>query len=114
MISAYSLLGKIVIAILIMSLLWIWFGTGYKIEDAKIKIKFGPCRWSIRIEDIRRINKVRNPFTAPALSVDRYKILYGNYDVISISPRNECEFIRLLINKNPKIEIDDGDFFTCK
>ena len=42
---------------------------------------------------------------APALSVDRLEILYSNYKVINISPKDEKEFIRLLVTNNPNIAI---------
>jgi hypothetical protein len=97
----------IVLTLSAVLLLWIWFGTGYKIENHQLKIKFGPIRSIIEINDIKKINKVKSPFTAPALSIDRLEILYGKYDVISISPKNEHKFIQLLINENPQIQIDE-------
>ncbi len=80
-ISYDSLLGYIVTGMIIALL--IWFGTGYKIEDAILK------------------------FRTPALSVDRLEILYGKFSVMDISPKNEKEFIRLLVTEKPHIQIDE-------
>ena len=96
----------IIDATIIGFLLWIWFGTGYKVQEEHIKVQFGPFRSSIRIEEIKKVSKIKSPFTAPALSVNRLEILYGKYDVMDISPKNENEFIRLLVTKNPQIQVD--------
>ena len=96
----------IIDATIIGFLLWIWFGTGYKVQEEHIKVQFGPFRSSIRIEEIKKVSKIKSPFTAPVLSVNRLEILYGKYDVMDISPKNENEFIRLLVTKNPQIQVD--------
>jgi len=107
LITYNSLLGYIVTGVIIGFLIWIWFGTGYKIEDANIKVQFGPFKRTIGIKEIKKVSKVKNPFTAPSLSIDRLEILYGKYNVINISPKNEKEFIRLLVTENPHIQIDE-------
>ena len=109
-ISSDSVAGRILSIVITAPLAWIWFRTGYTIEDGKMKIKFGPFRWTIKIEDIKKINKTRNPFSAPALSIDRLEILYGKYDVVSISPKNEHEFVELLLKENSRILVDEKVF----
>ncbi len=46
--------------------------------------------------------------TSAALSIDRMLIHYGSYKYASISPKKELEFIKILLSKNPQIEIDDA------
>ncbi|MBB6454159.1 hypothetical protein HNQ94_002610 [Salirhabdus euzebyi] len=106
LITYNSVLGYIIAALIIGLLLWIWFGTGYMVEEGFIKVQFGPFRSAVRIEEIKKISKIKSPFTAPALSVDRLEILYGKYKVMNISPKNVNEFIRLLVTENPHIQID--------
>ncbi|WP_200411314.1 PH domain-containing protein [Virgibacillus salexigens] len=106
LITYNSVLGFIINVLITGLLIWIWLGTGYKVKGGLIKVKSGPFRATIRIEEIKRLSKTKSPFTAPALSVDRLEILYGKYDVMSISPKNETEFIRLLVTENPHIQID--------
>ncbi len=97
--------ARIVILLCSLFLLWIWFGTGYKMEDGKLKIVFGPIRWSISIQDIKKVDKVKNPFAAPALSIDRIELLYGNFSIVNISPKNKKEFVENLLKINPHIEL---------
>ncbi|WP_100011727.1 PH domain-containing protein [Lentibacillus sediminis] len=102
-----SAFGGVVGFIIIGYLIWIWFGTGYKIEGATLKVQFGGFKWETDIEEIKTIRKVKNPFSAPALAMDRLEILYGKYDVMTISPKNEDKFIELLLNENPQIQIEE-------
>ena len=106
LITYNSILGYTISGMTIGLLLWIWFKTGYKIEKENLKVQFGPFKKTIKIEEIERVNKVKSPFTAPALSIHRLEILYNKYEVTHISPQNEKEFIRLLIRENPNIQID--------
>ncbi|MCM3409822.1 PH domain-containing protein [Metabacillus litoralis] len=98
---AYYLIGIISIGILI----WIWFGTGYKIEDDLLKAQCGPFQWKLNVKEIRKVRKVKSIFTSPALSIDRLDIYYGKYNLIRISPENESEFIDLLLKENPQIQL---------
>ncbi|MEC5422555.1 PH domain-containing protein [Virgibacillus sp. C22-A2] len=88
-------------------LLWFWFKTDYKIENEQIKVRYGPIRQTIHIKDIKRINKNKNPFMAPALSTDKIEILCSKYDVISISPVDQQKFIKDLLEINPTILLDN-------
>ncbi|WP_158232019.1 PH domain-containing protein [Sporosarcina sp. P16b] len=106
LITYKSVLGYIIGASTLTLLLWIWFGTGYKVEGELLKLTFGPFKRIIHINEIKKINRTKNPFTAPALSVDRLEILFGKYDVINISPKNESELIHSLLAVNPNIQID--------
>lgn len=87
--------------------MWMWFGTGYRLEDGKIHVRCGPFHMKVKIDEIKKIQRTRNPFTAPTLSVDRLDIMYGFYKTIQISPENEEEFLRLLLQENPQIEWDE-------
>lgn len=106
LIAYKSLLSYIISALILALLLWIWFGTGYKLEGECLKVRYGPFRSKIKIEEIKNIRKTKNPFTAPSLSVKRLEIMYGKYDVINVSPKNENKFIHFLVTANPHIQID--------
>lgn len=89
----------------------VWFGTGYNIEEGHIKIKSGPFRSTIKIEEIKKINTKKVPFAfpfeGPALSVNRLEVFHGKYhDVMNISPKNEKDFIKIIVSENPHIQID--------
>ncbi|MFC0562513.1 PH domain-containing protein [Halalkalibacter alkalisediminis] len=86
---------------------WLWFSTGYTIENSILKIKYGPFRKEVNIQDISKINKTKNPISAPELSIDRIAIIHGKFfDGVFISPKNEREFVQLLVQENPNIVLD--------
>jgi len=87
-------------------LIWVWFGTNYRIENEFIQIKYGPFNERIAIQDITNISKKKSILITPALAMDRIVLRYGKYGELLISPKNEDEFIDLLLTKNPAIRID--------
>lgn len=87
-------------------LMWIWFKTGYTIEDNVLKIQYGPFKKKIKIDDIHRMKETKNLFSAPALSMDKIEIKYARFETVSISPKNKMEFVRPLLKKNPMIKTD--------
>ncbi len=91
---------------------WLCFGTGYKIQDSKIRIKSGPYRKTINIKEIRKIRQTKNPFTAPALSMDRIEIYFGQFEMVTLSPKNKKEFIHLLLKENPHIQLDPSQIIV--
>ena len=104
--ESFGIIDGLIRFVIVGYLIWIWFRTRYKIEENILNIQCGGFNWKINIEEIRKIRKVKSIFAAPALSIDRLEILYGKYDVVSISPKNEDKFIELLLNENPQIPID--------
>ncbi|MDV2883677.1 PH domain-containing protein [Alkalihalophilus pseudofirmus] len=84
---------------------WIWFKTGYTIEDTTLKVVCGPFKKNVLIHEINGLRKTKNPFSAPALSTDRLELSYGKVKVLTISPEDEAEFIRMLLKKNPEIKL---------
>ncbi|WP_438317028.1 PH domain-containing protein [Sporosarcina sp. FA9] len=107
LITYKSIPGYIIGALIITLLLWIWFGTGYKIEGEFLKVRYGPFKSKINIKEIKVIRRTKNPFTAPALSVDRLEIQFSKFDVINISPKSESQLIHSLLAINPHIQLDD-------
>ena len=108
MIIYKSVIGYIISLLMIGLLLWLWFGTGYKIEKGLIKIRFGPFRSTVKIEEIKRLNATKNPLSAPALSIDRIEILHGKYGIAIVSPKNVDDFIRILLTENQYIQVDNN------
>lgn len=103
-----SLIILILVPILIVWLIWIWFTTGYRVENNTLIIEAGPFKQTIDIQEVRKIMRERSILSSGALSVDRLQIQYGKYKYFGISPKKECEFIKLLLSKNPEIQIDDS------
>lgn len=89
-------------------LMWIWFKTGYTIQDNFLKIQYGPFKREIKIDVIHSVRETKNPFTDPALSMDKIEIHYGKFHTIGISPKNKFEFISQLRKQNSNIKIDSN------
>ena len=91
-----SVLGYITSLLIIGLLLWLWFGTGYKVEGGLIKIRYGPFRSTVKIEEVKKLSATKNPLAAPALSIDRIEILHGKYNMAIVSRKKTffVEFIK--------------------
>ena len=99
----WGLIGLVAIGFLV----WIWFGTSYRIESETIKIKNGPFKWMVKIQDINSISKRRSLLATPSLSVDRLVLHYDKYGEMLLSPKDESEFIELLLTKNTQIKLSE-------
>jgi hypothetical protein len=97
----WGLIGLVAIGFLV----WIWFGTSYRIENETIKIKNGPFKWMVKIQDINSISKRRSLLATSSLSVERFVLHYDKYGEMLLSPKAESEFIELLITKNSQIKL---------
>ena len=59
MIADKSLVVYVIGGLTIALLLWLWFGTSYKIDEELLKIKSGPFRSTVKIGDIKRLNATK-------------------------------------------------------
>lgn len=84
---------------------WIWFGTGYEILDDELRIRCGPFRQRIPLQEIKEIKKTRSPLSAPACSLDRMEIKYGKSKRVMISPADKENFINTIVEKSPHIQL---------
>ncbi|MFD6209210.1 PH domain-containing protein [Peribacillus sp. NPDC060253] len=84
-------------------LLWVWFTTYYVIEGKTLIIRSAFIHKTISIHDIKSIDRLFNPLSSPALSLDRLKIQYGIHHTALISPLNREDFIEELLKLNPSI-----------
>ena len=81
--------------------------TYYLVGDGVLKVKGGfVVDKSIRIEVIREIREANNPLAAPANSLDRLEVRYGEGESILISPRDKRGFILHLKEVNPTIRFE--------
>ena len=88
-------------------LLWLWFGTNYKIDDENLIVKSGPFKSTIDIKSIKKLRATKTLLAGPALSIDRIEIQYKRYDSVIVSPKEKNKFIESLLSKNKSIEVDD-------
>ncbi len=88
MLLVYLLLGGTILL-----LLWVFFGTCYVVADGSLRIYHGPYRWKIALDRIDSVERVRLPWSAPALSMDRFRITYEGSRSVMVSPERQQEFL---------------------
>lgn len=73
--------------------IWLMVSTRYILDDSILLVKSGPFKWQVEVEQITSITPTSNPFSSPALSLDRLLIEYGRGKSIMISPKDKGQFI---------------------
>ena len=76
--------------------LWLLFSTTYVVEGERLVIRSGPFQWCVVLADIKAVRSTRSPMAAPALSLDRLELQYGNGRRILVSPRDRKGFLRAI------------------
>ncbi|MEG0386552.1 MAG: PH domain-containing protein [Solibacillus sp.] len=67
----------IVVTIALIALLaTLFFGTKYVIQDNELIVHGGITKTNITIAQIRSLRPSKNPFSAPAMSIDRIEITF--------------------------------------
>lgn len=92
----------------IIFILYLFYTTKYTINKDVLTVKSGfIVNIFIPVSAIKSIKKTNNPLSAPALSLNRLEIKYGNkYDYTLISPVNREDFIKQLLAINPDIKVE--------
>ena len=75
---------------------WLLFGTYYEIDSGSLRIRSGPFRWEIPLEEIRSVTASRSAISSPALSLNRLEIQYGQWQSVLVSPKDMEGFKRAL------------------
>ncbi len=86
----------IVVVAGIVLIAWVGLATYYEIDSKELKVVSGPIRWHVPLRDITAVEETRSPLSAPALSLDRLRVCYGDNRTIVISPRDKKKFIQRL------------------
>ncbi|WP_183906671.1 PH domain-containing protein [Rufibacter immobilis] len=109
--STMPLLGKIALALLCLLLcgllLWIWFGTFYRITSSTLSYRSGPIHGQIPVQQIKeiRLNTYLWSGLRPALGPKGLVVLYNKWDEIYLSPLDQETFLKTLLQLNPDIII---------
>ena len=77
-------------------ILWLWSGTWYEVDAARLVIHAGPFRWRIELDAITSVTPTRAAWSSPALSLDRLRIEYGDGKWVMVSPERREAFIAAL------------------
>ena len=87
-------------------MLWVLYGTGYMITSEQLFIRCGPFVFPIALDRIESIVPTRSPWSSPACSLDRLKIVYGvSQQAVMISPEDKPGLISAIIERCPKLVI---------
>ena len=108
--NAETIIAGIISGLVIVLLLWIWFGTYYQLSKDKLVAASGPFVWNIKISDIDFIRLNQNTFGGmykASLSMNGMEIRYNKHRSLFISPIQQEIFIQRLIELNTKIEIKE-------
>jgi hypothetical protein len=91
-------LRSIVVAVLAASVLVVYalaaFPTNYELSSDTLKVRSEVIRTSIPYQEIHQVRASRSWRSAPALSLDRLEITYGNSRTTLVSPRDRAAFLR--------------------
>lgn len=103
--------GQLIVPFLLLiinaQICWMWFHTGYEINDTTLSYYSGLMKGKIEIASIRKIEKKKNLYGGlkPALGVHGLIVHYQKYEDIYISPENQEAFVAALQERNPTIEV---------
>ena len=104
LLQAQSIIGIIILLVFaglnIGLPIWLLFSTQYVVTEADLKVISGPFKWDIPLSDIHSISPSKSALSAPALSLKRLKIEYGEGKSVLVSPKSHERFIEAL-NLNP-------------
>ena len=85
-------------------MLWVLYGTGYTITPDRLFIRCGPFAFHVTLHGIDSITPTRSPWSSPACSLDRLKIVYGlSHQSIMISPADKPGFLAAIVQQCPSL-----------
>ena len=73
-----------------------YFYTYYKVNDHQLLVKSGLFSWKIPLSEIESIEPTHSFLSAPALSLDRLAIHYGDGNRVVVSPMDKQGFIEAI------------------
>ena len=85
-------------------MLWVLYGTGYTVTLDRLFIRCGPVSFPVTLNGIESINPTRSPWSSPACSLDRLKIVYGvSQQTVLISPEDKSGFLSAIVHQSPTL-----------
>ena len=98
-----AMMGSLVVGLDVL-MLWVLYGTGYTIKSDRLIIRCGPFSFCIWLNAIESITPTRSPWSSPACSIDRLKIVYGlSQQSIMISPADKPGFLSAIVQQCPTL-----------
>lgn len=99
-------IATVILSFVIAFIIHMFLTTYYIIDGEILTIKYGFFfSISLDIKDVKRISESYNIMSSPALSFNRFEILYYKFDTVLISPKDKIRFIEAIKKINPQVEI---------
>ena len=90
-------LGATVVGLLGAALvLWVLYGTDYRLHAGELHVRSGPFRWRVPVAQIHAVEPTRSALSSPALSLNRLRIRYGDGKAVMVSPADREGFFEAL------------------
>ena len=87
-------------------MLWVLYGTGYRVTRDLLLIRCGPFSFRVPLADIESIVPGNSILSSPACSIDRLKIVYGfSQQNIMISPADKPGFLSAIVEQCPTLVV---------
>ena len=91
-------------------MLWVLYGTGYTITSDRLFIRCGPFTFPVTLNTIDSIIPTWSPWSSPACSLDRLKIVYGmSHQSMMISPEDKSGFLIAIAQQCPSLMVVHGE-----
>ncbi len=85
-------------------MLWVLYGTGYIVTTDRLVIRCGPFSLPVTLNGIESITPTRSPWSSPACSLDRLKIVYGiSQQTVMISPADKPGLLSAIVQQCPML-----------
>lgn len=81
------------------------FPVSYRLESEALLIHSGILRWRVPYVQMRSVQPTRGMLAIPAMSLDRFEILYGAAGRALISPRDRRAFLADLHARAPQLQL---------
>ena len=99
--------GFAILNLTLVLLIWIWYGTAYKIENNLLNITAGPFKKSIPIRLITKVEIGKTMWVGFRFGLSRGGVIihFNKYDKVYITPEHIDEFCNALKRIHSEIEI---------
>lgn len=124
--SAAIVVG-VILLLTVLLWVWFWFGTSYEITSSHVRIRCGPIRWRIKLDQIVEAVPTSSAWLMAggwharfALSKEALLIKAGNKvlgvvpHAVLISPRDKPGFLRALAEASPHLQQCDDGSVRCR
>jgi hypothetical protein len=117
-----AIVAGILVLLTVLIWFWFWFGTSYEITSSHVRIRCGPIRWRMKLDQIVEAvptssgwlmvggNHARFALSKHAILIKARDKLFGVVPhAVLISPRDRTGFLSELAAASPNLDLcDDG------